>query len=217
VKLPKMWLQHTITVEPYKGTGSHGAVYGPAQPVDGFLEERTRLVRAPSGDEVTSSSTFYCRHGASEVEGDAARRAEDHGHPRAPGERRPAATARAPGGGPPVTQYARMSWEGNRLWNRRGRRLASEGLTRALEHTLGVSKRLVPLDEGPLERSGRVNVNGLDGFISYDTIYAVRQHEELTWKHLPGRQAKYLEQPMNTERDVMLRLMAVPLRRWLRG
>ncbi|MEU0084894.1 hypothetical protein [Streptomyces sp. NPDC006274] len=116
-----------------------------------------------------------------------------------------------------MTQYARMSWEGNRLWNRRGRRLASEGLTRALEHTLGVSKRLVPLDEGPLERSGRVNVNGLDGFISYDTIYAVRQHEELTWKHLPGRQAKYLEQPMNTERDVMLRLMAVPLRRWLRG
>ncbi|MEU0084895.1 hypothetical protein [Streptomyces sp. NPDC006274] len=63
MKLPKMWLQHTITVEPYKGTGSHGAVYGPAQPVDGFLEERTRLVRAPSGDEVTSSSTFYCRLG----------------------------------------------------------------------------------------------------------------------------------------------------------
>jgi hypothetical protein len=117
-----------------------------------------------------------------------------------------------------VTQYARMRWSGRRLWTSRGRAQASLGLQRALEHTLGVSKRLVPLEEGTLERSGRVNMLGeLQGQITYDTVYAVRQHEELTWKHLPGRQAKYLEQPMNTERDVMLRLMAVPLSRWLRG
>lgn len=110
-----------------------------------------------------------------------------------------------------------MQWQGRRLWTERGRRAASEGLTRALEHTLGVSQTLVPLDEGPLQRSGKVVVNGLDGAISYDTVYAVRQHEELTWKHAPGRQAKYLEQPLNTERGTMLALMAVPLRRWLRG
>lgn len=117
-----------------------------------------------------------------------------------------------------MAQYARMSWQGRRLWTSRGRAQASQGLQRALEHTLGVSKRLVPLEEGALERSGRVNMLGqLTGQITYDTVYAVRQHEELTWKHLPGRQAKYLEQPMNTERDVMLRLMAVPLSRWLRG
>jgi hypothetical protein len=117
-----------------------------------------------------------------------------------------------------MPQYARMSWQGRRLWTSRGRAQASAGLQRALEHTLGVSKRLVPLEEGTLERSGRVNMFGqLEGQITYDTVYAVRQHEELTWKHLPGRQAKYLEQPMNTERDVMLRLMAVPLSRWLRG
>jgi hypothetical protein len=48
-------------------------------------------------------------------------------------------------------------------------------------------------------------------------VYARRQHEELTWKHAPGRNAKYLEGPMNSEREVMLRLMAVPLRRWLSG
>lgn len=116
-----------------------------------------------------------------------------------------------------MTQYARMSWQGNRLWTSRGRRLASQGLQRALEHTLGKAKELVPLEEGTLERSGRVDVDGLNGAISFDTVYAVRQHEELTWKHLPGRQAKYLEQPMNTERQVMLELMAVPLRRWIRG
>ncbi|WP_309029139.1 hypothetical protein [Streptomyces alfalfae] len=116
-----------------------------------------------------------------------------------------------------MTQYTRMSYQGRRLWTSRGRRLAGEGLQRALEHTLGEAKRLVPLEEGTLERSGRTDVDGLNGSISFDTVYAVRQHEELTWKHLPGRQAKYLEQPMNTERDVMLRLMAVPLRRWLSG
>ncbi|MGD6750991.1 minor capsid protein [Streptomyces sp. BH105] len=116
-----------------------------------------------------------------------------------------------------MTQYARMSWQGGRLWGSRGRRLASEGLQRALEHTLGEANKLVPLEEGTLRRSGRVDVDGLNGAISYDTVYAVRQHEELTWKHLPGRRAKYLESAMNDERDVMLRLMAVPLRRWLRG
>lgn len=117
-----------------------------------------------------------------------------------------------------MVQYARMSWQGSRLWTSRGRRLASQGLERALEHTLGKAKAIVPLEEGTLERSGRVNMIGeLQGQITFDTVYAVRQHEELTWKHLPGRQAKYLEQPMLNERQVMLELMAVPLRAWLRG
>lgn len=116
-----------------------------------------------------------------------------------------------------MTQYSRMSWQGGRLWGDRGRRLASEGLERALEHTLGVANTQVPLDEGPLERSGRVDVDGLEGSISYDMPYAVVQHENLDYRHLPGRKAKYLEDPMNSEREVMLRLMAVGLRRWLRG
>lgn len=116
-----------------------------------------------------------------------------------------------------MTQYTRMQWEGDRLWTSRGRRLASEGLRTALEYALSVSNSRVPLEEGTLERSGKVDVDGLDGSISYDTKYARRQHEELTWKHLPGRRAKYLESAMNDSREVMLRLMAVPLRRWLRG
>jgi hypothetical protein len=52
--------------------------------------------------------------------------------------------------------------------------------------------------------------------VSYDTVYAVRQHEELTWRHDPGRQAKYLEQPYNTERPTMLALIAAAERRALR-
>lgn len=81
-----------------------------------------------------------------------------------------------------MTQYARMSWQGRRLWTSRGRAQASVGLERALEHTLGKAKQIVPLEEGTLERSGRVNMLGqLEGVITFDTVYAVRQ--------LPARRA----------------------------
>lgn len=65
-----------------------------------------------------------------------------------------------------------MHSNARRQWTERGRRLASEGLQRALEHTLGVANTLVPLDEGTLERSGKVVIEGLNGAISYDTPYA---------------------------------------------
>lgn len=113
-----------------------------------------------------------------------------------------------------MTQYTRLTWGGRRLWTSRGREAAAEGLGLALQHLLTEAQRIVPLDKGPLERSGKASQDGLNGTVSFDTVYAVRQHEELTWRHAPGRQAKYLETPMNSERDVMLRLMAVPLIRF---
>jgi len=117
-----------------------------------------------------------------------------------------------------MTQFTRFT-PGNarRQWTTRGRRLAEQGLQRGLEHVLFEARKIVPLREGTLERSGRVVRNGLDGAVTFDTVYARRQHEELTWKHLPGRTAKYLEIPMNRERDVVLRLMQVSLRQWFRG
>lgn len=104
-----------------------------------------------------------------------------------------------------------------RYATRRVRELAGEGLERGLEHVLAEAKKIVPHEEGTLERSGRVVRDGLNGAVTFDTVYAQRQHEELDWKHKPGRSAKYLEKPMNSEREVVLQLMAVPLRRWLRG
>lgn len=87
-----------------------------------------------------------------------------------------------------------------------------QGLTEAAEHLLKVSRDLVPIQEGTLERSGVAEVDDTDltAAVSYDTPYAVRQHEELTWRHEEGRQAKYLEQPMNTERETLLALIAAP-------
>lgn len=117
-----------------------------------------------------------------------------------------------------MTQRVTMRWEGGRLGaSRRGRAGAEEGLQKALEHLLAKSRAVVPLDEGTLERSGRAVRDGLEGAVVYDTVYARRQHEELAWKHAPGRRAKYLEGPLSEERETMLRLMQVSLRRWLRG
>ena len=74
-----------------------------------------------------------------------------------------------------------------------------KGTFAALDYLLSVSKEQVPLNEGPLKNSGVVDVavDGSAGTASYDTPYAVRQHEELSYHHQRGRKAKYLEDPCN--------------------
>lgn len=117
-----------------------------------------------------------------------------------------------------MPQYARMSWQGRRLWTERGRRRAARGVRLAAEHVLQVANTQVPLEEGTLERSGKVTVDGLAATISYDTPYAVVQHEALDFRHpVPGRKAKYLEDPMRDERDRALEIIAAQIRRWTHG
>ncbi|MEU5608453.1 minor capsid protein [Streptomyces sparsogenes] len=118
-----------------------------------------------------------------------------------------------------MTQYTRLTYNGRRLWTSGGRRRAARGVHLAAEHILAESKKEVPLEEGTLERSGKATVDetALTGAVSYDTVYAVRQHEELTWHHpMPGRKAKYLEDPMNRERQRVAQIIAAEIRRWLR-
>ena len=70
---------------------------------------------------------------------------------------------------------------------------AGLGIALAAEHVLGEAQALVPLEEGTLERSGRATADGLTASVSFDTPYAVRQHEDMTASHASGRTAKYLE------------------------
>lgn len=60
-RIPGFLLRHRITVEAYEGSGAYGPVYADAVTVRAFLDAKTRLVRSPDGDEVTSTSTAYCR------------------------------------------------------------------------------------------------------------------------------------------------------------
>lgn len=76
---------------------------------------------------------------------------------------------------------------------------AARGLRLGALHLEEESKRIVPFEEGTLARQTIVSVDesALRAAVSYDTPYAVRQHEELTYQHDAGRQAKYLETPAN--------------------
>lgn len=87
---------------------------------------------------------------------------------------------------------------------------AAKGLRAAAEHLLSEALQLVPIEEGTLARSGisDVDASTLSASVSFDTVYAARQHEELTWTHAQGRQAKYLEQPFDTEQSTMLAMIA---------
>lgn len=75
---------------------------------------------------------------------------------------------------------------------------APEALNHAAELLRGDSVPLAPLDRGPLRGSAQVTPAteaSFTAYVSYDTPYAARQHEELDWHHDEG-QAKYLEQPL---------------------
>lgn len=61
--IPGWLLRHRITIQPYRGESSTGPVYGTPVQVRAFVDEQTRTVRTPGGEETTSSSTAYCAPG----------------------------------------------------------------------------------------------------------------------------------------------------------
>lgn len=113
-----------------------------------------------------------------------------------------------------MPQSAQVQWFGEQV-KAQLRAAAVEGIGLATEHWLGQARQEVPLEEGTLERSGVTSIDGdkLTGAVSFDTKYAVRQHEDPDLRHDEGRKWKYLEDPGNREAPTMVALMAVPLRR----
>lgn len=97
------------------------------------------------------------------------------------------------------------------------RKRASHGLFLASEHILQVSNLHVPIapDGGTLERSGVASHDEatLTAAVSYDTPYAVRQHEEMGYHHAPGRTAKYLENAGNSESKTVAKIIADEIKR----
>jgi len=109
-------------------------------------------------------------------------------------------------------------------------------LTEAIDET--------PIDTGTLRRSGTVTVGALpDGaqvyeaaesgsdmrnafpdpegkekavYISFNTPYARRQHEELDYEHPRGGKAKYLEDPFNRNKKKVLKYADKQIKKALR-
>lgn len=92
-----------------------------------------------------------------------------------------------------------------------------EGLPAAGEHVLGVSNQKVPHEDGDLERSGAVSVDGNQAAVSYDTPYAVVQHEDMTLRHDAGRTAKYLENAVNSEAQAVLEIIGTAIKKKMAG
>lgn len=62
--LARFWV-HTVQVETHLPQATNGSdSYAPAQPVTGWLEDTTTLVRAPDGNETVSSARFFCPVGS---------------------------------------------------------------------------------------------------------------------------------------------------------
>lgn len=94
-----------------------------------------------------------------------------------------------------------------------------QGLGIALQNTLDVSNSQVPHEEGDLERDGAwsVDKDALRGAVSYgrrsDTKdYAVPQHERMDYHHDGGRNAKFLENAVNSTREANLEIIGRAVR-----
>ena len=88
---------------------------------------------------------------------------------------------------------------------------APEALGEAMEHIRGVAAELTPVETGRLVGSAAVHVEGDEASITYDGPYARFQHERLDLRHEHG-QAKFLEQPMHSEAQKAVEIIAQRLR-----
>ena len=90
-------------------------------------------------------------------------------------------------------------------------------LTLGTEHLLSEANKHVPHEDGDLEQSGRASNDGTRGAVSYDTPYAVRQHEDMALHHDGKGEAKWLENTMAAERQVVAQVIATKLREGLQS
>ena len=95
-------------------------------------------------------------------------------------------------------------------------RKAQAAVKEAGEHILGKATDIVPHDTGVLQASGKVEIyqqgSSFVAVISYNTPYAVEQHENMNYRHKPGRTAKYLEIPLLTETGAVRRIIVRRMR-----
>lgn len=112
---------------------------------------------------------------------------------------------------------------------RRNPELAAKKVTAIALDLAGRSARLAPVDTGDLRNNCSAEINGstvftnkskcgeavpalkLSAEIGYSLPYALRQHEELGYKHPKGGQAKFLEQPFSeNEQKYIDMLKSIP-------
>ena len=118
-----------------------------------------------------------------------------------------------------MSQTVQVKWHGAKA-KADTQRGAERGLYLWAEHVLEEAVRIVPLQEGTLMRSGvahKPESGTLQAAVSFDGPYAARQHEEMDWQHPGGRQAKYLENPLNASKDTGMRIVQREIKQELKS
>lgn len=115
-----------------------------------------------------------------------------------------------------------MTMDGGRVdvhWdNEKALRVSREGgaeaVFRGSDYLLARANETVPYLEGILQASGHVSVDkeALVGVVSYDTPYAIKQHEDTTLRHTGKRRALWLRLTMQERVHDILEIMARSMR-----
>lgn len=95
---------------------------------------------------------------------------------------------------------AELKWNGSAA-KKAAHQAGMKALYKCAEAILAEAIDEVPLESGTLERSGAITESGNSAYISFNTPYARKQHEDLTLRHVEGRKAKYLEDPFNRKKE----------------
>ena len=77
------------------------------------------------------------------------------------------------------------------------------------------SNRLSPTVSGDMDDSAVIAVAGDEAAVGYRSAYAVKQHEDLYYKHKNGEQAKFLETALVNKQTEITEAMAAKLRQKL--
>lgn len=110
-----------------------------------------------------------------------------------------------------------LEWHGPQIENALGQDAIDFALLQGMEHILAESNKIVPHEFGELERTGEAQVQNGKGTVSYESVYAVPQHENLTYKHSPGRKAKFLEIAATETKNEVAEIVAYVLKQGLGG
>ncbi len=111
---------------------------------------------------------------------------------------------------------AELKWNGPAV-KKAAHKAGMKALYKGAEAILSEAIDEVPLESGTLERSGAITEvpSECAVYISFNTPYARKQHEDLTLHHVEGRKAKYLEDPFKRNVQKVMKLVDLSVKKEL--
>lgn len=111
---------------------------------------------------------------------------------------------------------ANLDWRGKEIADRIDT-TAKNAVRGAAELLRDEAVQRTPVETGTLRATASVIPNGDDtAVVSYGTVYARRQHEEVGWQHPGGGEAKFLENAMHAKRQDIARFIQSEIRKAIR-